>query len=52
MKQQDLILDRHGAFLAIRFPDNIIKNNVNDLTIIQNTLIKVHRSHRESRNIL
>ena len=34
------IQDRHGTCLAIRFPDNIIENNVNDLTIIQNTLIK------------
>ena len=33
--------DRHGTFLAIRFPKNTVKPEVNDINLIQNTLIKV-----------
>ena len=33
--------DRHGTFLAIRFPKNTVKPEVNDINLIQNTLIKL-----------
>ena len=42
------IQDRHSTFLAIRFPDNFISFDVNELTIIQNTLIKVVASLSEN----
>ncbi len=35
------IQDRHGTFLAIRYPENIKNENYNQLMILQNTLIEV-----------